>query len=49
VIEVFSDTDASIKIPRLVALEMKEKHLLKIEGFLGSKRGTGVCQGGEVQ
>lgn len=46
---MFSDTDALIKIRRLVALEMKEKHLLKIEGSLGSKRGAGVCQEGEVQ
>ena len=46
---MFPDTDASITIPRLVALAMKEKHLLKIEGFLGIKRGTGVCQEGEVQ
>ena len=25
------------------------QHLLKIEGFLGSETGTGVCQEGKVQ
>jgi len=35
--EVFSDTDASNKIPCLVALEMKESIYSRLKGFLAVK------------
>lgn len=36
-VEVFSDTDASSKIPCLVALEMKDSIYSRLKGFLTAK------------